>query len=104
MTFHERYEAAAHRIQTAIGFSFGLDYSWMDGRLLTALKHLRVGIDTSKADQGGLVKLLIRKGVITEDEYFGAILEANEGEAELQQETLQRKMAQGNPDLKVKTL
>jgi hypothetical protein len=40
----------------------------------TSPKHLRVGINVALADQGALVKLLIDKGVITEDEYGDAIV------------------------------
>jgi hypothetical protein len=40
----------------------------------TSPKHLRVGVNVALADQGALVKLLIDKGVITEDEYGDAIV------------------------------
>lgn len=105
MTFQERYSAALHRVQTAIGFKFGLEYPWMDERLLSALKHIRVGVDGAKADQGGLAHLLIKKGIITQEEYFDAIAEFMEREAESQQEELQAKMRQGgNPDLHIRTV
>jgi hypothetical protein len=37
-------------------------------------KDIRTGLDTSKADQGGLVNLLIMKGVFTDVEYMEAIV------------------------------
>lgn len=40
----------------------------------TSPKHLRVGINVALSDQGALVKLLIDKGLITEDEYGDAIV------------------------------
>jgi len=54
-------------------------------------KHLRVGVDITKADQGSLARLLIAKGVITEDEYLNALadgmeMEANAFEKELQEQ------------------
>lgn len=36
-------------------------------------KHLRVGVNAAMTDHAGFVKLLIRKGVITEEEYLDAI-------------------------------
>lgn len=38
-------------------------------------KHLRVGLNVTMSDQGGLVALLVQKGVITEKEYFETIVE-----------------------------
>ena len=68
-----RYQAAAQRVQTCIAF----------GSAPRAMepKHLRVGIDMSKSDMGGLAKLLIDKGVITEAEYVKAIADQAEIEA-----------------------
>jgi len=39
----------------------------------TEPKHLRTGINCAMADQSGLAKLLIDKGLITENEYLEAI-------------------------------
>ena len=67
------YEQAAHGVQTAIA------YDRTNGGKATEPKHMRVGIDMSKADMLGLVCLLIDKGVFTEAEYIEAIrLSANE--------------------------
>ncbi len=67
------YEEAAHGVQAAIAFDIGR------GRKTTEPKHMRVGIDMSKADMLGLTVLLIDKGVITEAEYIEAMrLGANE--------------------------
>jgi len=67
------YEEAAHGVQTAIA------YDMERGRKATEPKHMRVGIDMSKADMLGLAVLLIEKGIITPDEYVEAMrLSANE--------------------------
>ena len=67
------YEEAAHGVQTAIAYDIG------QGRKTTEPKHMRVGIDMSKADMLGLAILLIEKGIITSDEYIEAMrLSANE--------------------------
>jgi len=74
------YEEAAHGVQTAIAFDIG------QGRKTTEPKHMRVGIDLSKADMLGLAVLLIDKGIITPDEYTEAMrLSANE-ELEMREE------------------
>jgi hypothetical protein len=104
MHIHERYEAAAHRVQTAVGMVLHLENPWMDDRLGRVLKHIRVGVDLSKADHGALVSLLIKKGVFSEAEYFEATVSGTEREAEMQQETLQKAMRKGNPDLTITTL
>jgi hypothetical protein len=76
-TRNDRYLLAAHRVQSAIAYL-------MNFPAYTAHhpKHLRVGIDTAKAEQGGLAKLLLDKGVFTPDEYEDAIASAMEREAE----------------------
>lgn len=70
----ERYQRAAHRVQTAIAA--------MPGHPNQQTKHLRVGIDMSKADMAGLVELLIAKGVFTTEEYFEALATSAEREAD----------------------
>jgi hypothetical protein len=72
----QRYLAAAHAVQTAIAFTMGRD---------TEPKHLRVGIDITKSDQGALATLLIEKGVITEAEYFKALADGMEREKEMRE-------------------
>ena len=46
----------------------------------TKPKHLRVGVNMAMCDHAGLVDLLIKKGLITDEEYAEAI--ADEAEAE----------------------
>lgn len=99
----ERYDAATHRVQTAIMYRFAIDEPWMPDGLNRVVKHLRVGIDMTKSDQGGLVTLLIAKGVFTQAEYIQAVTEAAEREADSHQELLQQTMGKDNPDLKVTT-
>jgi hypothetical protein len=54
----------------------------------TSPKHLRVGVNVALADQGALVKLLIDKGVITEDEYGDAIVAGMQREVDSYTERL----------------
>jgi len=76
----ERYERAAHRVQTAIAFN--------PNRPSDQYKDLRVGCDMSKADAAGLTTLLIAKGVFTLDEYLDAIADSAEREAALKEDEM----------------
>lgn len=72
------YEQALHGIQSAIlqrishDTNMSGEWSKLPDRntSFAGPKHLRVGVDTSKAEQGALAALLVRKGVITKEEYF----------------------------------
>lgn len=76
----ERYHRAAHRVQTALAALAG------DSRMTP--KHMRTGIDMSKADTAGLASLLIVKGVFTMEEYIGAIANSAENEADRYEDEL----------------
>jgi hypothetical protein len=75
MTDDERYLAAAHAMQSGVALEM------QRNPRPTEPKHLRVGINAAMADMGGLVALLIKKGVITDAEYRVAIADAMECEA-----------------------
>jgi hypothetical protein len=68
------YEALAHAMQTGVAFEM------VRNPKPTEPKHLRVGINAAMADHAGLVKLLIKKGVFTEQEYVDAITESMQDE------------------------
>jgi hypothetical protein len=72
----ERYELAAHAVQTAVKFEQAT------GSNCGSPKHLRTGLNLSKCDQAALVKLLIAKSILTLDEYQHAL--ADEAEAEVE--------------------
>jgi hypothetical protein len=76
-----RYESAANAVQS--GVRVLIEHAATRGERFARVepKHLRVGIDLSKAEQGGLARLLIAKGVFTQEEYFSAMAEAAEEEA-----------------------
>lgn len=75
----ERYTRAAHRVQSVLAFAQG------QGARIFEPKHIRVGVDMSKADQKGLADLLIKKGVFTREEYFEAVAKSAEAEADRQE-------------------
>lgn len=61
------YEAAQHAMQTGVAHE-------MEHRPgPTTPKSLRVGINTALCDHAALIRLLVDKGVISDDEYRAAI-------------------------------
>ncbi len=89
-----RYDDAAHRVQTAIAALMGRDRDYKP----TQRKHMRTGIDLSKADQAGLATLLIAKGAFTTEEYIEAITKSAETEANTYEKEVQATF--GNPNIK----
>lgn len=73
----QRYHNAAHAVQSGIAMKLERDPTF------GTPKDLRVGIDTTKADLGSLVTLLIAKGVFTHAEYLAALADGMEREKEL---------------------
>lgn len=74
-TAKQRWEAAAHAMQSGVAVWMDLDRSETDP------KHLRVGINVALRDHGSLAFLLVRKGIMTEVEYFEALADGMEQEA-----------------------
>lgn len=82
--FRRRYKAAAHGMQT------GVAYKMHHQPAETTPKHLRVGVNSAMVQLGALANLLVRKGVISQDEYYQALAEAMETERDLYQDWLNR--------------
>lgn len=72
----ERYTRAMHAMQS--GVAMEMNYRAQP----TEPKHLRVGINSAMINDAGLTKLLMAKGLFTQDEYEKAIADAAEEEAE----------------------
>lgn len=72
----ERYLAAAHKMQTGVAFEHG------KGSKDQTPKHLRVGINTAMCDHAALIRLLISKGILSEEEYLKEIADEMEREAQ----------------------
>lgn len=62
------YRDLLHAIQT------GITFEMEKGSKDTTPKHLRVGVNSALCDQAALVRLLIKKGVFTKEEYEEEIL------------------------------
>lgn len=80
----QRYLALCHAMQT--GVAYKLEKDARD----TSPKHLRVGINSALVQDSALVHLLLKKGIITEDEYWDAVNEAMEQEVQIYQALLRR--------------
>lgn len=72
-----RYEAAAHAMQSGVAMKMSFAPSE------TTPKHLRVGVNSALSNAGGLVTLLMEKGLITREEYTSAIADAMERERDI---------------------
>lgn len=77
MTDLERYNAAAHAMQSGVNAKMG--YAPAE----TTPKHLRAGVNSAMSETAGLVTLLIEKGVFTKEEHLAAIADAMENEKAL---------------------
>ena len=92
--FLQRYRELGHAVQTGIKMKLEFDLrkaSGMTNDLFDVLKHIRVGVDTAKSDEGAVGRLLIEKGVFTEQEYFEAILKGLEAEVQSYELLLEKK-------------
>lgn len=72
----ERYNRLMHAMQTGVEYTREIEPSQVDP------KHMRVGVNSSLVSMGALCKLLIDKGVLTEVEYWRALVGAMETEVE----------------------
>jgi hypothetical protein len=86
----KRYDAACHAMQT--GVKWEMEYDLLRGvePHATTPKHLRVGVNSALVSHGALVKLLVEKGVITEDEYVTSQADAMEAEVKLYEDRANR--------------
>jgi hypothetical protein len=80
----ERYEAAAHAMQTGVAY----EMSTSPAAAAASPKHLRVGVNAAMSDQAGLAELLIRKGLITKEEYCEAVADSMEKERQRYQDRM----------------
>ena len=83
-------------MQTAIAALISLRAGGMGGTLEQDLKHLRTGIDLSKSDACGLARLLIAKGIFTEQEYVDAITQSVKEEADNYEKMVQSVLSNRN--------
>jgi hypothetical protein len=83
MMAYERYHQLLHAMQSGVAMVIQLGLSEDH-----TPKHLRVGVNSAMAEHSGLVKLLIAKGVITEEEVEASLTKAMEDEVALYEKQL----------------
>lgn len=87
----ERYQAAAHAMQSGVRLKMSREGAPDDGELCpghASPKHLRVGVNSAMSDQGALVRLLLAKGIIDLEEYEEAVADAMEREVQTYRDEL----------------
>jgi len=82
--FAMEYARLGHAIQS--GVAFEQEHGSTDG----TPKHLRVGVNTSKCDQAALARLLISKGVITNDEHMQSVIDELKAEVARYEERIEK--------------
>lgn len=80
----QRYERAAHAMQTGVAMTIQRDKTSIEP------KHIRTGINAAMADMAAMARLLMAKGIITEDEYSDAVCEGMEAEVRLYESELSK--------------
>ncbi len=68
----KRYDVAMHGMQAGVALDDGI------GAPNLKPKHLRVGVNSALVDSGALAHALIKKGILTEEEYFESLVEVAE--------------------------
>lgn len=87
----ERYIAAAHGMRSGVAMKMNYDVAE------TEPKHLRVGVNNALVGNGALAGLLIAKGIITREEYYGALADAMERERDAYRDEIRHRF--GNPGI-----
>jgi hypothetical protein len=72
----DRYRTLLHAMQT--GVKFDQENGSTDG----TPKHLRVGVNSAMVSDAALVKLLVEKGVFTNQEFADKLVEAAQAEVD----------------------
>jgi len=70
-----RYEIACHAMQTGVAYKMAVSPNE------TNPKHLRVGINSAMVETSVLFKIMLKRGLITEIEFYEILCETMEEEA-----------------------
>lgn len=82
-----RYLAAAHAVQAGVQMELNDDPPTRSGSPVSP-KMLRTGLNLAMVEHGALVRLLIAKGLFTEEEYLEELAKGAEVEQALYEERL----------------
>lgn len=70
----QKYLDLCHAMQSGVAAKLQRDNSD------TTPKHLRTGVNSAMVDSAAVATLLMKKGIITEDEYYDALIERMQAE------------------------
>lgn len=77
MNDQQRYLDAAHAMQSGVAAEIGVKG---DNAAAADHKHLRTGVNAAMVEFSALIKLLIAKGILTEEEWWGCLADGMEEE------------------------
>lgn len=83
-----RYAVAAHAVQAGVAMELADDERTGNTNPSTSPKQLRTGINMALVSHGALVRMLITKGLFTEEEYFEELVRGVEDEQRTYEERL----------------
>jgi hypothetical protein len=75
-------EALVHRVQSAIALFEGRRDAFGVRCAETESKHLRVGVNSALVETSALARLMFRKGMMSAEEYYDALIETWEQEVD----------------------
>jgi hypothetical protein len=80
-----KYQALMHALQSGVAFdqASGSD----DG----APKHLRVGVNSALISNGALISILVKKGILTEEEYMEELVVYTQRDVDYMKMTLKER-------------
>jgi hypothetical protein len=84
--FLAEYTRLGHALQSGVAMELER------GNQAATPKHLRTGLSCVMADLGSLTRLLVAKGLITDDDYYAAILEGLRSEVTVYEMRLSEQM------------
>lgn len=93
-----RYEIAAHAVQAGVQMEMNDAPPQISGSAVSP-KMLRTGINLAMVEHGALVRVLIAKGLFTEEEYFEQLVLGVEDEKRLYEERLSARFGGAKIDL-----
>lgn len=84
----QRYAQLGHAVQSGVAQQMEFAGKHFQRDAATEAKHIRVGLNLRACDHAAIAKLLIDKGIITEDEYFDSMIEMLEREVAMYEKEL----------------
>jgi hypothetical protein len=82
----DRYMFLMHAVQSGVAMTMNYDTH------PTEPKHLRTGINSALVNQAAVVRLLVAKGIITEEEYYEALVKEAEAEVRSYEQALSERL------------